>query len=122
VSRDLFTLPPGWEGVDATLEQLRTSTGALGEFMERLWDELEVLRGELDERTRGLDHRERELERKEQELAATVKLAKLYTELAETRCGLITHSQERSRIDSALLAASARIVDLEQKIAISETT
>jgi septal ring factor EnvC (AmiA/AmiB activator) len=122
VSRDLLTLPPGWEGVDATLDRLRTSTGSLGDFMERLWDELEVARGELDQRARSLDHRERELARKEQELTATVKLAKLYTELAETRCGLITQTNERSRIDSALLAASARIVDLEQKIGISETS
>jgi hypothetical protein len=90
--------------------------------MERLWDQLEAVRGELDERARGLDHRERELARKEQELTATVKLAKLYTELAETRCGLITQTHERSRIDSALLAASARIVDLEQKITLSETS
>jgi hypothetical protein len=60
------------------------------------------------------------VERKEHELAATLKLAKLYTELSEVRCGSLNHPQEHGGIDSALLAASARIMELEQKVAAGD--
>jgi hypothetical protein len=120
VTVDLFTLPPGFEGVDETLDQLRTSNGALGEYLDRLWDEVEVLHRALAERARGLEHREREVQRKEQELAATLKLAKLYTELSEMRCGPLNQQQDHGKVDSALLAASARIIELEQKVAAGD--
>ncbi|HEV3344688.1 MAG TPA: hypothetical protein VG125_30205 [Pirellulales bacterium] len=121
MSRDLFTLPPGWEGVDATLDQLRTNTGALGEFLQRQWEEMAVLKQALAERARGLEHREREVQRKEQELAATLKLAKLYTEFAQMRCGSMSQQQDHGKVDSALLAASARIIELEQKVEVGES-
>jgi predicted nuclease with TOPRIM domain len=119
---DLFTLPPGFEGVDETLEQLRANNSALGEYLERLWDEVEVLHRALAERARGLEHREREVQRKEQELAATLKLAKLYTELSEMRCGPLNQQQDHGKVDSALLAASARIIELEQKVATGDAS
>lgn len=119
---ELFTSPPGFEGVDATLEQLRANNDALGEYLESLWDDVEKLHRQVSERARALEHRELEVQRKEQELAATLKLAKLYTELSEMRCGPLNQQPDHAKVDAALLAASARILELEQKVAASDVS
>lgn len=117
MSVDVFALQPALEEVGETLETMRASNVALGDFLNRQWEELDRLRRELGEQAHSLAHREREVERKEHELAATLKLAKLYTELSEMRCGPLNQQQDQGKVDAALLAASARIIELEQKVA-----
>jgi hypothetical protein len=77
VSADVSTPPLGWEGVDATLAELRASTSELREFLDRQWDELESLNAQLAERARRLERRERELALKEEELAAELESFKI---------------------------------------------
>lgn len=109
---ELFTPPPGWKGVDATLLQLRASTGALGEFLERQWDELESVRLELASRARDLEHRQRELARKEEELAGALELAKLRAELAEARCELASRPPLDPDETDEVVATPIRIAEM----------
>ena len=94
------------------MSQLRAGTVALGEFLERQWDELESLRLELTSRARDLEHRQRELVRKEEEIATALELAKLRAELAEARCELSRRPPLEHHETDDVVAAPIRIAEV----------
>lgn len=110
----MHTPPPGWEGVAATLAELRARHGEMADFFEQQWCELETLVNDLAHRTRALDVRERELSLLEKDIAARLELVEVYRRLAETRCQL---ARPDENYEDELLAAWTRIEELETEIA-----
>jgi uncharacterized membrane-anchored protein YhcB (DUF1043 family) len=117
VPADSFTPPPGWEGVAATLDELRANYAALADFLDRQWRELEAWRDELGEQAHRLDHRQREIDRHEEDVAARLELAEVYKRLAEAHCDLWRHqSSDADDTEKTLTAAWARIEEVETEI------
>ena len=114
---DTLIPPPGWEGIAATLEELRANYLELAGFLDRQWRELEALREDLGGQARRLDEREREIERHEEDIAVRLELAEVYKELGEARCELLRERSGNSD-DAAetLVAAWTRIEELENEI------
>lgn len=114
---DTLTTPPGWEGVAATLAELRANYGNLAAFLDRQWCELEALRGELADKAKALEYRERELGRHEEDVAARLELAEVYKQLAEARCDLLRqHTDDTNDMEETLVAAWSRIEELEGEL------